>query len=90
MAKVEHYTASEAQVVQDEGAVGATIRWVIDEKRDGAPNYALRIIEVAAGGHTPHHAGWFEAGLRLYTAKSSSLKRLALPKPRRPVVRDRG
>ncbi len=60
MAKVEHYTACEAQVVHDEGAKGATIRWVIDEKRDGAPNYAMRIIEVAPGGWTPRHTHWFE------------------------------
>jgi quercetin dioxygenase-like cupin family protein len=23
--------------------------------RDGAPNFAMRIFEVAPGGHTPHH-----------------------------------
>ena len=24
-------------------------------KRDGAPTFAMRIFEVAPGGHTPHH-----------------------------------
>jgi len=58
MSKPAHYTATPAETYGDE-APGVTIRWVIGEK-DGAPNYALRVIEVAPGGHTPHHAHWFE------------------------------
>lgn len=58
MALVCHYDEIEAQVFGDE-APGVTIRWVIDEKH-GAPNYAMRIIEVAPGGHTPHHNHWNE------------------------------
>ncbi len=48
-----------AQAVHDEGASGATIRWVISEV-DGSDNYSLRVIELAAGGNTPHHSHWFE------------------------------
>ena len=51
-AKVCHYTEVEAEVFGDE-APGVTIRWVIDEEKHGAPIYALRVIEVASGGHTP-------------------------------------
>lgn len=58
-AKAIHYTEVPAQVFGDE-APGVTIRWVIDEPRDGAPNYALRIIEVAPGGHTPRHTHPYE------------------------------
>ena len=58
-AKVAHYTEVPAQVFGDE-APGVTIRWVIDEQHDGAPNYALRVIEVAPGGHTPDHTHPFE------------------------------
>jgi quercetin dioxygenase-like cupin family protein len=58
-AKAVHYTEVPAQVFGDE-APGVTIRWVIDETRDGAPNYALRVIEVAPGGHTPDHAHPYE------------------------------
>jgi quercetin dioxygenase-like cupin family protein len=58
-AKVIHYTDVPAQVVGPE-APGATIRWVIDEPHDGAPNYALRMIEVAPGGHTPDHTHPYE------------------------------
>jgi quercetin dioxygenase-like cupin family protein len=58
-AKAIHYTDVPAQVFGDE-APGVTIRWVIDEKSDGAPNYALRMIEVQAGGHTPKHTHPYE------------------------------
>ena len=58
-AKVCHYTEVPAEVFGQE-APGVTIRWVIDEKRDGAPTYALRVIEVAPGGHTPDHTHPFE------------------------------
>jgi quercetin dioxygenase-like cupin family protein len=56
---VIHYTDVPAQVV-GAGAPGATIRWLIDEPHDGAPNYALRMVEVAAGGHTPDHTHPYE------------------------------
>jgi quercetin dioxygenase-like cupin family protein len=58
-AKVCHYTQVPAQVFGDE-APGVTIRWVIDEKEDGAPVYALRVIEIAPNGHTPDHSHPFE------------------------------
>ncbi len=58
-AKAIHYTEVPAQVFGAE-APGTTIRWVIDEAHDGAPNYALRVIEVAPGGHTPRHAHPYE------------------------------
>ena len=58
-AKVCHYSDTPAEVFGDE-AVGVTIRWVIDEDKDGAPTYALRVIEVAPGGHTPNHTHPFE------------------------------
>lgn len=58
-AKAIHYTDVPAQVFGDE-APGVTIRWVIDEKHDGAPHYALRVIEVAPGGRTPRHRHPYE------------------------------
>lgn len=58
-AKAVHFTDVPAQVFGDD-APGVTIRWVIDEDHDGAPNYALRVIEVAPGGHTPDHAHPYE------------------------------
>jgi len=58
-AKAVHYTDVPAQVFGPE-VPGVTIRWVIDVEHDGAPNYALRVIEVTAGGHTPEHTHPFE------------------------------
>ena len=45
-AKAVYYTDVPALTFGDE-APGVTIRWVIDEKNDGAPNYALRMIDDA-------------------------------------------
>ena len=58
-AKVCHYSEVSAETFGDE-APGVTIRWVIDEEKDGAPVYALRVIEVAPGGNTPDHTHPFE------------------------------
>ena len=58
-AKVCRYTDVQDEVFGDE-APGVTIRWLIDEDADGAPVYALRMIEVAPGGHTPDHRHPYE------------------------------
>ena len=58
-AKICHYKDIPSEIFGEE-APGVTIRWVIDQKSDGAPVYALRIIEVQAGGHTPDHSHPYE------------------------------
>jgi quercetin dioxygenase-like cupin family protein len=58
-AKVVHYSEVPAEVFGD-SAPGVSIRWMIDRDHDGAPNYALRMLEVAAGGHTPDHTHPYE------------------------------
>lgn len=57
--KVVHYSDVPPQVFGNE-APGTTIRWLIDDDHDGAPVYALRLIEIAPGGHTPHHSHPYE------------------------------
>lgn len=52
--KVCHYSEVPAQEYGSE-APGVSMRWVIDEAHDGAPYYALRVLEIAPGGHTPDH-----------------------------------
>lgn len=37
------------------GAEGAAIRWLIGEA-DGARNFAMRMIEIDPGGHSPLHS----------------------------------
>jgi quercetin dioxygenase-like cupin family protein len=48
-----------SQTVQMEGAEGCTVRWLLSEE-DGAPNFAMRQFEVAAGGFTPRHQHPYE------------------------------
>jgi len=57
--KINHYEQVEQQPVDMEGAVGCQVRWLISDK-DGAPNFAMRQFEVAAGGNTPKHNHPFE------------------------------
>ncbi len=42
------------QAVGEEGAKGATVRWLIS-RREGAPHFAMRVFEVEPGGSTPLH-----------------------------------
>jgi len=42
-----------------EGAKNVTVRWLISDK-DGAPNFAMRLFEIAPGGNTPRHRHPYE------------------------------
>ncbi len=57
--KVCHYSDVPAQTFGDE-APGTSMRWLIDDAHDGAPVYALRMVEIAPGGHSPHHSHPYE------------------------------
>ena len=57
--KVVHYTDVPAVAVGDQGP-GASLRWLIDDDHDGAPVYALRMVEIEPGGHSPHHQHGYE------------------------------
>jgi quercetin dioxygenase-like cupin family protein len=52
--KIKLAEAVEANVVEMEGASGVTMRVLIGPD-DGAPNFNMRLFEVAPGGHTPSH-----------------------------------
>ena len=43
-----------AQSVTDGGAREVTVRWLIS-RPEGAPNFAMRVFEIAPGGCTPQH-----------------------------------
>ena len=43
-----------AQPVEEGGARGTTVRWLI-ARPEGAPNFAMRLFELAPGGSTPLH-----------------------------------
>jgi len=50
--KVQHYTDTPSAAVEE--APGVSVRWVISDK-DGAPNFAMRVFDVAPGASTPYH-----------------------------------
>ncbi len=51
---VRDYKEVRQDDVDQEGAAGVKIRWIIT-KEDAAPNFAMREFELAPGGHTPYH-----------------------------------
>ncbi len=57
--KVCRDQAVESQPVDMPGAQGCRVRWLIGTA-DGAPNFAMRQFEVAAGGYTPRHSHPYE------------------------------
>ena len=52
--KIAHYKDTLPDPVGEEGASGLTVRWVIS-KKDGAPNFSMRVFEVEPGGNSPYH-----------------------------------
>jgi quercetin dioxygenase-like cupin family protein len=55
--KICHYT--DVKPAAEADATGVEMRWVIAEA-DGAPHFAMRVIEVAPGASTLHHEHWWE------------------------------
>jgi len=56
---VKHYTDIPAKPVAMTGTLDVTVREVITP-RTGAPNFSMRIFEVASGGHTSLHEHGYE------------------------------
>ncbi len=54
MAIVKPYRDMPSEVVTDSEAKATYIRWLIG-KKEGAPNFAMRLFEVEPGGYTPFH-----------------------------------
>jgi quercetin dioxygenase-like cupin family protein len=52
--KVFNYENVKADPVSENGAVNIKVRWLIT-KDIGAPNFAMRLFEVAKGGYSPLH-----------------------------------
>ena len=57
--KVVHSLEVPAAPMSEDGAANITIRWLIS-KPDGAPNFAMRLFELAPGGYTPKHTHAWE------------------------------
>lgn len=57
--KVANYESVDQHPVEMPGSSQCHVRWLIGAK-DGAPNFAMRQFEVAAGGYTPRHSHPYE------------------------------
>ena len=57
--KVTNHEEVAQQPVTMPGSSGCQVRWLIGTG-DGAPNFAMRQFEVAAGGFTPRHSHPYE------------------------------
>ena len=56
---VTHHTDIEAKTVEMAGAHETKVRWLISQAT-GAANFAMRMFEIAPGGHTPRHQHDYE------------------------------
>ena len=56
---IKQYAEVEATHFNSDPAKGVAARVVIG-KKDGAPNFCMRVFEIAPGGHTPRHAHAWE------------------------------
>ena len=63
--KITPYTQAQATHFDSEIAKGIAARVVIG-KSDGAPNFCMRVFEIAPGGHTPKHAHAWEHEMFVY------------------------
>jgi quercetin dioxygenase-like cupin family protein len=53
--KVFNYKDVKAEPMHgEEEAKGVSMRWLISDK-DGAPTFAMRMVDVEPDGHTPYH-----------------------------------
>jgi quercetin dioxygenase-like cupin family protein len=76
--KVHHWDSVEpAKATFGEGV---SIRWVIN-KEHGAPNFAMRVIEIQPGGATPFHEHWNEHEVYVLEGKGA----LKSPEGDRPI-----
>ncbi|MDI6691119.1 MAG: cupin domain-containing protein [Candidatus Bathyarchaeota archaeon] len=50
-----HFSKVKAEDFKEADAAGIRARWLI-KREDGAPNFAMRLFEVAPNGNSPHHS----------------------------------
>lgn len=67
--KVTRSGEVEPQLVDEEGARGTTVRWLL-ARPQGAPNFAMRLFEVAPGGNTPFHDHAWEHEVYVLTGEA--------------------
>jgi quercetin dioxygenase-like cupin family protein len=68
--KVTNFQKVDTQEVDEPGAKGVTIRWLISGD-DGAPNFAMRLFEIKPQGNTPFHKHKWEHEVFILEGKGS-------------------
>ena len=68
--KVMHFDEAETKSFEGGGATGVIGRLLIGQA-DGAPNFAMRLFEVAEGGATPRHAHAWEHEVFVHSGKGA-------------------
>ena len=66
--KIAPYTQAQATYFDSELAKGIAA-WVVIGKSDGAPNFCMRVFEIAPGGHTPQHSHAWEHEMFVYAGE---------------------
>lgn len=65
-----HYDQVECEDVEEAGAEGVSVRWLISEE-DGAPNFYMRRFELEPNGRTPRHAHAWEHEVYILAGKGT-------------------
>lgn len=68
--KIAHLTEIPAEPVDMDGAKNCKVQLAVTP-RDGAPNFAMRIFDVAPGGHTPLHHHPYEHEIYVMQGRGS-------------------
>ena len=71
--KIANYEDTPAQAVDEQGASGVSVRWVIAEE-DHAPNFFMRVFHVEPGGYTPSHEHAWEHEVFILKGSGTVLK----------------
>ena len=71
--KIIRYREAEAKNYPSKVAKGATGRVVIG-KADGAPNFCMRVFEIAEGGYTSNHGHGYEHEVFVHCGEGAILK----------------
>jgi quercetin dioxygenase-like cupin family protein len=66
--KISPYTQNQATHFDREPARGIAARVAIG-KSDGAPNFCMRVFEIAPGGHTPKHSHDWEHEIFIHSGE---------------------
>jgi quercetin dioxygenase-like cupin family protein len=53
--RIVHFSEVNPQNFEEANAAGVRVRWLI-KREDGAPNFAMRLFEVAPNGRSPNHS----------------------------------